>query len=60
MGNIKILLATAKPGAELSSDGWLSSGNITVLVWDVNGSNLPLWESEGCTPNRAKAQELML
>lgn len=58
MSNIKIQLATAKPGAELSQDGWLSSVNINVIGWDVNGSNLPLWESEGCTPNRAKAQEL--
>lgn len=58
MSNIKFQLATAKPGAELSQDGRLSSGNITVLGCDVNGSNLPPWESEGCTPNRAKAQEL--
>lgn len=41
MSNIKILLATAKPGAELSQDGWLSSVNINVIGWDVNGSNLP-------------------
>lgn len=58
MSNIKIQLATAKPGAEPSRDGWLSSVNINVIGWDVNGSSLPPGESEGCTPNRAKAQEL--
>lgn len=41
MSNMRIQLGTAKPGAELSQDGWLSSENIIVIGCDVNGSSLP-------------------
>ncbi len=48
MGNIKTQLHGANPGARLSYQPAFSE-NIIVPGCDVNGSSLPLWESEGCT-----------